>query len=259
MSGATVPAIHGWVCPSIDEPTPIQGGGRDEERTWARLVPIVAALALAATGCARAETGGGGSGNRQVTAGDPGRHRAGRRFRPDGTHRRQGHGGRQAGPQRPGPEPARRRQHHRPAAPGQREGQRQGHAADGAGPGRRRLHQQVRRHLDETTPVARLTKAEIVVVAEAPPTSRSTSSSGLEGRPGQALGRRRVRSRRPRPPGPDADRQEAGIDPKQVNFVSYDGGGSCWRPCSAARSTSASPGSARPRTRSRPARSGRWP
>ena len=28
-----------------------------------------------------------------------------------------------------------------------------------------------------------------------------------------------------RPPGPDADRQEAGIDPKQVNFVSYDGGG----------------------------------
>ena len=81
--------------------------------------------------------------------------------------------------------------------------------------------------LDQTTPVARLTEEpEIVVVnKDSPYQSFDQLPGGLEGRPGQGLGRRRVRSRRPRPPGPDADRQEAGIDPKQVNFVSYDGGG----------------------------------
>ena len=79
-------------------------------------------------------------------AGDPGRHGARRRVRPDGADRGQGHGGRQAGPQRPGPEPGRGRRHDRPAEAGQRQGQRRPHPADGAGRGRQRLHQQVRGH-----------------------------------------------------------------------------------------------------------------
>ena len=48
---------------------------------------------------------------------------------------------------------------------------------------------------------------------------------GLEG--GPALGRRRRRlvARRPRPPVPDAARQAVGIDPNDVRYVPYDGGG----------------------------------
>ena len=80
--------------------------------------------------------------------------------------------------------------------------------------------------IDQTTPVARLTEEpEIVVVNKAPPTSRSTSSPAWKADPGKlSVGGGSS------PGGPDhlapmLIAQEAGIDPKQVNFVSYDGGG----------------------------------
>ena len=114
--------------------------------------------------------------------------------------------------------------------------------------------------LDQTTPLARLTEEpEIVVVnKDSPYQEFDQLLSAWKADPGK------VSVAAGPPGGPDhlapmLIAKEAGIDPKQVNFVSFDGGGSCWRRCWAARSTSASPGSARPRTRSRPARSGRWP
>ena len=114
--------------------------------------------------------------------------------------------------------------------------------------------------LEQTTPVARLTEEpEIVVVAkDSPYQTFDQLLAAWKADPGKvSVGGGSS------PGGPDhlapmLMAQAAGIDPKQVNFVSFDGGGELLAAVLGGQVGSASPGSARPRTRSRPARSGRW-
>ena len=115
--------------------------------------------------------------------------------------------------------------------------------------------------IDQTTPVARLTEEpEIVMVhKDSPYQSFDQLLSAWKADPGKlAVGGGSS------PGGPDhlapmLIAKTAGIDPKRVNFVSYDGGGELLAAVLGNRSPSASPASARSRTRSRPARSARWP
>ena len=112
--------------------------------------------------------------------------------------------------------------------------------------------------LDQTTPVARLTEEpEIVVVAkDSPYQSFDQLLAAWKADPGKvSVGG--GSSAGPDHLAPMLIAQRPGSTPSRSTSSPTTAAASCWRPCSAARSPSASPGSARPRTRSRPARSGR--
>src|SRR5215213_2806118 len=171
------------------------------KRTWVRLVPIAAALALAATGCgdSRGGGGGGGGGNRQVT----------------GLEILVG------------------------TAPGGGFDQTARTAAKAMEDAKLARNVQVQNlpggvntnkskaTIDQTTPVARLTEEpEIVVVnKDSPYQSFDQLLQAWKADPGKlSVGGGSS------PGGPDhlapmLIAKTAGIDPKQVNFVSYDGGG----------------------------------
>ena len=234
------------------------------KRTWVRLVPIAAAMALAATGCGDSGGGGGGGGggNRQVTGLEilVGTAPGGGFYQTARTAAKAMEDAKLA------------RNVQVQNLPGAGNTIALQHLVNDKGNGK--LMQQMglglvggvytnksKATIDQTTPVARLTEEpEIVMVHnDSPYQSFDQMLSAWKADPGKlAVGGGSS------PGGPDhlapmLIAKTAGIDPKKVNFVSYDGGGSCWRRCSATRSPSASPASARSRTRSRPARSARWP
>ena len=115
--------------------------------------------------------------------------------------------------------------------------------------------------LDQTTPIAKLieesgaivvpkdspyqTINDLVTAWKADPKAIAVGGGSSPGRPDHLL--------------PMQLAQAVGIDPKEVSFISYDGGGDLLPALLGGRSPSALPASASSSTRSRPARSGCWP
>ena len=199
------------------------------KRTWARLVPIVAALALVATGCGESGGGGGGGGSGGTVTGleilvgtAPG-------------------GGfdqtaRTAAQVMEDAELARNVRVSNVPGAGNTVALAQLVNQEGNGKVMQQMGLSVvgnvytnksKATLDDTTPIARLTQEpEIVVVkSDSPYQTLQDLTAAWKADPGKvSVGGGSA------PGGPDhlapmLIAQEAGIDPKQVNFVSYDGGG----------------------------------
>ena len=236
------------------------------KRTWARLVPIVAALALAATGCGDSGGsggGGGGGGNRQVTGLEilvgtaPGSGydltaRAAAKAMEDA---------KLAGNVEVFNPPA-------PAAPSACSGWSTRRAT--AGPAMQMglgvvgavYTNKSEATLDQTTPIARLIEEPeaIVVPKGSPYKTLDELVAAWKADPGKVpVGGGST------PGGPDhltpmLLAKAVGVDPKQVNYVAYDGGGEllAGRPRQQGR-PSAPPASARSPSRPRPASPGRSP
>ena len=133
---------------------------------------------------------------------DHGAELARERLRPDGAGRGQGDGGRGAGAQRRGLQCPRRQRHGRPAAGGEREGQRQAAHADGPRCGGGGVHQQLRgdaaghhAHREADRGAGGGGRAGRLAAPDAGP-----ARAGLEGRPDGHSRRWGVGSGRPGPP-----------------------------------------------------------
>ena len=113
--------------------------------------------------------------------------------------------------------------------------------------------------LQDATPLAQLIEDHegVLVPADSP---FKTIDDFVEAWKADPDGDRRSAAAR-RPAGPTTSSRcswpsALGIDPKEVRYIAYDGGGPLTAPCSATRSRSASPASASSRARSSPASCG---